>query len=81
MVLSGEMIEKIPFIHRQRLYNIVIEEDITFTALHVIIDDLIGQGAFEAERDGGDLYLVEHADVRYTVGVDGIDVIITVQGH
>ncbi len=73
------MIEKIPFLHRQRMYNIVIEEDITFVALHGILDDLIGQGAFEADEDCGELYLVAHGDVQYTVGVDGIDVFITVK--
>jgi hypothetical protein len=75
------MIEKIPFIHRQRLYNIMVEEDITFAALHFIIDDLIVQGAFEADNDCGELYLVEHEDVGYTIGVDGIDVIIAVRGR
>jgi hypothetical protein len=70
------MIEKIPFLHRQRMYNIIIEEDITFTALHGIMDELISQGAFEADEDCGELFLVVHDDVRYTVGVDGIDVII-----
>ncbi|HOS96990.1 MAG TPA: hypothetical protein PLR71_02915 [Deltaproteobacteria bacterium] len=73
------MIEKIPFLHRQRMYNIVIEEDITFTALHGILDDLIGQGAFEAAEDCGELYRVMHGDVHYTVGVDGIDVFISIK--
>lgn len=72
------MIEKIPFIHRQRVYNIVIEEDITFEVLHIILDDLIGQGAFEVDEGFGELYTVEHEDMRYVIGVDGIDVIITV---
>lgn len=73
------MIEKIPFLHRQRMYNIVIEEDITFVALHGILDDLIGQGAFETSEDCGELYKVVYEDVRYTIGVDGIDVFITIK--
>lgn len=73
------MIEKIPFLHRQRMYNIIIEEDITFTALHCILDELIGQGAFEAEEDCGELFKVQHEDTSYTIGVDGIDVIIAIK--
>ncbi len=42
------MIEKIPFMHRGKTYNIIIEDDIPFTALHSILDDLISQGAFSA---------------------------------
>lgn len=73
------MIEKIPFLHRQRMYNIIIEEDITFTALHCILDDLISQGAFEDAEDCGELYEVEAGDTIYTIGVDGTDVIIAVR--
>lgn len=73
------MIEKIPFLHKQRMYNIVIEQDIAFTALHCILDKLIGQGAFMADEGTGELYTVVHEDVCYTVGVDGIDVIIAVK--
>jgi hypothetical protein len=70
------MIEKIPFIHRDKLYYIIINDDITFTALHGIIDVLIGQGAFEGEPEDPVLYTVECEKVKYTVGVDGIDVMI-----
>ncbi len=71
------MIEKIPFLHRSRLYYIIIQEDITFDALHRILDMLIDQGAFVAEeRDDANLYNLVCEDVQYTVGVDGIDVMI-----
>jgi hypothetical protein len=73
------MIEKIPFLHRKRMYNIIIEDDITFTALHYILDDLIGNDAFMVEEGIAKLYTVTHEEVCYTIGVDGIDVIITVK--
>jgi len=73
------MIEKIPVLHRQRMYNIIVEEDIEFTALHSLLDDLIGQGAFEAGEDCGELYRFQHGDVSYTIGVDGVDVIISIR--
>jgi len=70
------MIEKIPFLHRKKMYNIIVQEDISFSALHHIIDVLIDQGAFVEMTQTTDLYTVVHEEVRYTVGVDGIDIMI-----
>ncbi|HNY66322.1 MAG TPA: hypothetical protein PKM41_12880 [Deltaproteobacteria bacterium] len=70
------MIEKIPFIHRDKLYYIIIHDDITFTALHDILDTLIDQGAFLGEPEDPALFTVMYEKVKYTVGVDGIDVMI-----
>ena len=70
------MIEKIPFLHRKKTYNIIVKDDISFEALHHIIDVLIDQGAFACEMEPSDLYTVVHEEVRYTVGVDGIDIMI-----
>lgn len=70
------MIEKIPFLHREKLYYIIIREDIAFTALHGILDTLVDQGVFLGEPEDPVLYTVVCEDVKYTVGVDGIDVMI-----
>ncbi len=71
------MIEKIPFINRDRMYNIIIRDDISFSALHDILDALIEQGALPGDPDeDADLYTVMSGEVKYTVGVDGIDVMI-----
>jgi len=71
------MIEKIPFLHRDKLYYIIIREDIAFDALHRILDTLVEQGAFLGECEDPVLYTVVSEEVRYTVGVDGINVMIT----
>jgi hypothetical protein len=73
------MIEKIPFMHRGKTYHIIIDDDITFTALHTIMDDLISRGAFLEEEGCAELYQVAHEEMCYTIGVDGIDVIISVR--
>ena len=73
------MIEKIPFMHRGKTYNIIIEDDIPFTALHSILDDLISQGAFSAGEGCAELYKVTHEGMCCTIGVDGNDVIISVK--
>lgn len=74
------MIEKIPFLHKQKMYNIITEDDLTFTALHYIIDELIEQGAFlDQDSDNTELYSISFEEIRYTIGVDGADIIIAVK--
>ncbi|HDP25450.1 MAG TPA: hypothetical protein ENN34_08390 [Deltaproteobacteria bacterium] len=73
------MIEKIPFMHRQRMYNIIIEDDISFVALHHILDQLIDMDAFRGGINPAELHTVPFEDVCYTVGVDGIDVIVVIR--
>lgn len=70
------MIERIPFIHRDKLYYIVSAEDISFSTLHYILDILINQGAFNMEPEDPELYTVVYEEEKYIVGVDGIDVMI-----
>lgn len=70
------MLEKIPFLHRGNAYQIIIEEDITFTALHFILDELIAQGAFAVPDDCAVQYTIGHEDVTYIIAVDGTNVII-----
>lgn len=73
------MIEKIPFLHRQKVYNIITEDDLPFKALHYIIDELIAQGVFQMEEGCAELFSVTFEEVRYTIGVDGVDVMIVVR--
>jgi len=71
------MIERIPFIHRDKLYYIISREDMGFSALHFIIDILIDQGAFNMDMEEPELYTVVCEGTKYTIGVDGIDIMIT----
>ncbi|MBN1635862.1 MAG: hypothetical protein JW920_05080 [Deltaproteobacteria bacterium] len=73
------MFEKIPFLHRNRAYNIIIDDDLTFEVLHCLLDELIERGAFEVLDDFADLYTIEHSDTEYTIGVDGFNVMIVIK--
>jgi len=72
------MIEKIPFLHRDRMYNIIVDEDLSFTELHYILDRLIEKSAFESDPDT-ELYYITYEDTHYTIGVDGMDVMIVIK--
>jgi chloramphenicol O-acetyltransferase len=76
MVLDQTMIDRIPFLHKSVLYNIITEGDLTFKALHHILDCLLEKNAFVMSESFADLYSIEHEEVMYTVCVDGMDVII-----
>ena len=79
-VIENIMIEKIPFLHRQKMYNIIVEDDIALVALHHILDVLLENDAF-IPYDGGDaeLYTITYEEICYTVGVDGSDVMIVIK--
>ncbi len=70
------MMEKIPFLHRNTAYNILVKDDISFNDLHSLLDDLISQGAFHLPEGNAELYHISCNGVDYTVGVDGQDVMI-----
>lgn len=70
------MLEKIPFLHRGNAYQIIIEDDITFTALHFILDELLDQGAFAISDECAMQYTIAYEDITYIIGVDGTNVII-----
>ncbi len=65
--------------HRGNAYQILIEDDITFTALHDILDELIDQRAFTVSDECTLQYSIECEDVNYIIGVDGMNVIIVIK--
>jgi hypothetical protein len=73
------MIEKIAFVHRQKVYNIISEDDLPFTALHYIIDELIEQEAFLNPEGCAELFSVVFEEIHYTIGVDGTDILIAIR--
>jgi hypothetical protein len=58
------------------MYNIIVKDDVSFDALHHIIDVLIDQDAFTEDCQTAELYTVVYGEVRYTVGVDGINIMV-----
>lgn len=73
------MFEKIPFLHRNTAFNIMVDDDISFVALHYLLDEIGARGAFETDDGFADLYTVTYEGVEYTVAVDGLDVMIVIK--
>ncbi|MEA3223406.1 MAG: hypothetical protein U9P49_09630 [Thermodesulfobacteriota bacterium] len=76
MLLSQPVIEKIPFLHRNTIYNIISKDDVTFDALHHILDDLLQRNTFDISEMDADLHTIRYKQVVYTVCADGLDVMI-----
>lgn len=74
------MIEKIPFLHKQVMYNIIVQDDVELEALHYIIDVLVDSNAFISYETGdAGLYTITYDDICYTVGVDQMDIMIVIK--
>ena len=70
------MIEKIPFLHRQTMYNIIVDDDVALDALHHILDVLLEKGAFTVYESDPKLHTITFEKQDFTVGVDGMDVMV-----
>jgi hypothetical protein len=69
--------ESMPFLHANRIFNIFFVEDLAFSEVRGILDQLLGQDAFDfeiqLERASYDISL-DHSSFR--VWVSELDVII-----
>jgi hypothetical protein len=68
-----------PIMHKERVYNIITEMDMTFREIHAMIDGLIDRGAFPGEGGEAEPGLPYSCPVEgavFTVDVQGYDVVV-----
>jgi len=71
--------ETYPIHHKNLIFNIITNYDLTFTEVRGILDYLLDAGAFEEqERDGevGKFYDFTLEDIQYVVDVNGYEVVV-----
>jgi len=69
--------ESMPFLHANRLFKIIFEEDLTFAAVREILDVLLARDAFNLEiQENVDRYSLEVDTESYNVWVSEMDVYI-----
>jgi hypothetical protein len=71
--------EVYPFHHRNLLFNIFTDLDLTFTEIRGILDYLLEAKAFpkgEHNAEGGTIYDIRLGPFQYTVDVLGYEVVI-----
>lgn len=79
--LPGKKMEVYPFHHRNLLFNIFTDLDLSFQEVRGVLDYLLEAKAFSPEKEedpslGGMIYDVRLGQVQYTVDVLGYEVVI-----
>ena len=68
-----------PFHHRNLLFNVVTDLDLTFQEIREILDYLLEAKAFSQEEntpEGGRIYDIRLGPVQFTVDVMGYELVI-----
>ena len=69
-----------PIHHKNLIFNLITDYDLTFVEVRAILDDLLDKGAFkEQEAEGsevGRFFDLEIANVQYIVDVNGYEVVV-----
>ena len=73
--------EVYPFHHRNLLFNIFTDYDLTFKEIREVLDYLLEAKAFSQEKEeeasiGGMIYDIRLGQVQYTVDVLGYEIVI-----
>jgi hypothetical protein len=69
--------DSMPFLHKNRIFTVTIFDDMAFTDVRAILDELLGQNAFDPEvQDAAGMYVIEREAVSFAVWVADLDVII-----
>ena len=71
------MMESMPFLHANRIFNIFFVEDLAFSEVRGILDQLLEQDAFNFEIQSDRMsYLIRLDHSSFQVWVSELDVII-----
>jgi len=73
--------EVYPFHHKNLLFNIFTDLDLTFTEIRGILDSLMEANAFSRDKEqdasaGGTIYDIRLGPVQYTLDVLGYEVVV-----
>ena len=71
--------ESMPFLHAERVFNIIFTEDLTFVVVRGILDQLIDMDAFDPEvQEERAHYAIQLDRCSFNVWVSEMDVFIKV---
>ena len=69
-----------PIHHKNLLFNLITDYDLTFVEVRAILDDLVEKGAFKEQEaedaEVGRFFDLEIAKVQYIVDVNGYEVVV-----
>ena len=67
-----------PIHHKNLIFNLITDYDLTFMEVRAILDDLLDKGAFkeQEEAEAGKFFDLEIENVQYVVDVNGYEVVV-----
>ncbi len=79
--LQQEGMDVYPILHKERIYNIITELDLSFKEIRRMLDWLNDRGAFDVTPEDefmgpGKLYICELGDATLEVDVQGYEVVV-----
>ncbi len=79
--MRSEDMDVYPILHKERVYNVITELDLTFVEVHGMLDWLNANGAFDRTDDDdfmgpGKLYSFVLDGVSFDVDVQGYEVVV-----
>jgi len=66
-----------PIHHKNLLFNLITDYDLTFKEVRAILDDLLDRGAFRGlDAEAGRFFDLEIEKIQYVVDVNGYEVVV-----
>jgi hypothetical protein len=69
-----------PIHHKNLIFNLITDYDLTFKEVRAILDDLLDKGAFRAQEpedaEVGRFFDLEIENIQYVVDVNGYEVVV-----
>lgn len=66
-----------PIHHKNLLFNLITDYDLTFKEVRAILDDLLDRGAFRGQdAEAGRFFDLEIEKIQYVVDVNGYEVVV-----
>jgi hypothetical protein len=69
-----------PIHHKNLIFNLITDYDLTFVEVRAILDDLIEKGAFKGQdaedAEIGRFFDLEIENIQYVVDVNGYEVVV-----
>jgi hypothetical protein len=73
--------DSMQFLHANRIFNILFEDDLTFVQVRAILDHLLERNAFDEEVQAREpFYSIDVENLPFDVWVSDMDVVIQIHG-
>jgi hypothetical protein len=77
---EGVPLDVYPIHHKNLIFNLITDYDLSFKEVRAILDDLLEKGAFKEQEgenaEAGKFFDLEIESIRYVIDVNGYEVVV-----